>query len=233
MRNRLVPLGDRIARFLPARWRLSFRGWARRWFGGVESELTELAQVAGRGRTAVDAGANEGFYALELSRLFRRVLAVEPNAALTADLRAARRSNVEILPRGLSDRAARSELHVPIRGGVRLSGWGTLEAVELPAHDAEEVLAVELVTLDSLELKDLDFLKVDVEGHELQVLDGAKATLLRCRPRLLIEIRPRNLEAVAAKLRGWGFVRAAAGTPSGPVSPGNFLFEPDRGATAR
>lgn len=52
MRNRIVPLGDRIARFLPARWRLSFRGWSRRRFGRIEPELADLALVAGRGRTA-------------------------------------------------------------------------------------------------------------------------------------------------------------------------------------
>jgi hypothetical protein len=47
--------------------------------------------------------------------------------------------------------------------------------------------------LDALDLPKVDFIKVDVEGHELAVLRGAVATLERCMPTLLVEIDPLTL----------------------------------------
>ena len=46
---------------------------------------------------------------------------------------------------------------------------------------------VPAVTLDSLRLNALGFLKIDVEGHEPAVLDGGAETLRRCRPTIMIE----------------------------------------------
>lgn len=48
-------------------------------------------------------------------------------------------------------------------------------------------------TLDSYHLKRLDFFKVDVEGFEFFVLQGARETILKCRPHLLIEFNPSAL----------------------------------------
>ena len=42
-------------------------------------------------------------------------------------------------------------------------------------------------TFDSFELHDITFMKIDVENHENEVLQGAKETILRCRPIILLE----------------------------------------------
>jgi hypothetical protein len=58
-------------------------------------------------------------------------------------------------------------------------------------HDqfpAITTFAVEIATLDSLDLADVRFIKVDVEGSEREVLDGARATIARDRPVLLLEL---------------------------------------------
>ena len=44
-----------------------------------------------------------------------------------------------------------------------------------------------MITIDSLNLKRLDFMKIDVEGMEVEALKGAKETLARCLPQLVIE----------------------------------------------
>jgi hypothetical protein len=53
-------------------------------------------------------------------------------------------------------------------------------------------VTVPLEKLDNLFKDDVGFIKIDVEGHEAQVLDGASETLIRCQPRLLVEIEERH-----------------------------------------
>jgi hypothetical protein len=48
-----------------------------------------------------------------------------------------------------------------------------------------------MATLDSSYEGDVGFIKIDVEGHEQAVLDGAVQTIRRCRPRMLVEIDER------------------------------------------
>lgn len=76
---------------------------------------------------------------------------------------------------------------------------------------------VELLTIDSLHLKDVSLLKIDVEGMENQVLDGAKETLMANHPVVIIEIMGGNNYGTATpeirkkinytieKLESWGY----------------------------
>ncbi len=58
---------------------------------------------------------------------------------------------------------------------------------------------VQLMTIDSLKLENVSLMKIDVEGQENQVLAGAKETILRCRPVILIEIMGGNEIATASQ----------------------------------
>jgi FkbM family methyltransferase len=49
--------------------------------------------------------------------------------------------------------------------------------------------SVEMVTIDSMHLKELDFLKLDLEGAEYLALKGAEETLRRCRPVVFVEVK--------------------------------------------
>lgn len=78
----------------------------------------------------------------------------------------------------------------------------------------------EVRTLDSFELEHVDFMKIDVESSEGLVLEGAKDTIERCRPNLLLEIlsdSPDN--QVRSRLRDYGYEQHSA------VSKTDFLFE--------
>jgi hypothetical protein len=57
-----------------------------------------------------------------------------------------------------------------------------------PAHRTVEV---PMNRLDSIYAGDAGFIKIDVEGHQQAVLDGAVATIQRCRPRMLVEVEER------------------------------------------
>jgi hypothetical protein len=68
----------------------------------------------------------------------------------------------------------------------------TLRARALPTAGAEAVTLDEFTT--ALKITRLDFIKLDVDGHECQVLRGAEVTLRRFRPTMIVELSPYILE---------------------------------------
>src|ERR1051326_1629821 len=145
-----------------------------------EPELAVLDQLMRRGGTAVDVGANQGFFAYALSALADRVVAFEPNPDYALFAR--------VMLRGLADKPGRAAFHVPIdHDGTVLHLAGSLKGTH-GQFPRTRTYQVELRTLDSFALTDVRFIKVDVEGSEREVLDGATATIARDRPALLLEL---------------------------------------------
>lgn len=64
---------------------------------------------------------------------------------------------------------------------------------------------VQLVAIDDFALTRVDFIKFDVEGMELDVLDGAQATIARCMPMMLIEIIKSDLDQLRNRLVGMSY----------------------------
>ncbi len=170
-----------------------------------------LAAREGRTRL-VDVGALHGLFALAFTagRPAARALAIDPSPVAQETLRANLARNpdcqVEALQLALGDRdgtlAMRQE-------------WEHLEALPAGAQaDAAGVLTVEQITLDSLLAGRAfvpDLLKIDVEGYELAVLRGARATLEQARPWLFLELHPQRLAELGASATAVVAWLAAAG----------------------
>lgn len=123
-------------------------------------------------------------YAYWIARRASHVYAFEPSPGPSAYLRRARVSNITVFDIALSNTRGEGVLHVPIVDGE----------ASLGAHvDREQAtpVPVELACLDDFELSGVGFVKIDVEGHELQVLQGGADTIRRCRPVLFVEIEQR------------------------------------------
>ena len=168
----------------------------------------------------VDAGANIGYYALYAAPRVRRVWAFEPNPATLEILRAnaARAGNIEVVPQALFSRPGRMTLDVGSESEIShlvtpgAGGAGGAATVE-----------VEVTTLDDFVVARPDVriagIKIDVEGADLAVLEGAKATIARDRPLVLTEFsesagnRPEDLAAFAA---GLGYAMHAFVRTAGP-----------------
>ena len=70
------------------------------------------------------------------------------------------------------------------------------------ARLSEQGLEVKLVRLDDLFQSGISFVKCDVEGHELEVIEGAKELIRACRPAWLIEVSHREIEGI---MRSYGY----------------------------
>lgn len=179
---------------------------------GVGVALLELARnLRGDGVVAVDCGANLGVMAVEWARAMTgwgELLAFEAQErvfyALAGNL--ALNNCFNALARNAAVGAQCGRMRVPSPDYQRPGSFGSLELVQ---HASNEDIGQEIdygstaeiacLTLDSLQLPRLDLLKIDVETMELEVLNGARETLRRCRPMLMVE----SLKADKAQLQAW------------------------------
>jgi FkbM family methyltransferase len=152
-----------------------------------EIELDLVGELCRRDRDAIDAGANEGMYVLFMRRHARHVLAFEPLSTLHGKLCRRYAPDVTVHNIALSDRVGTAILHVPIAGGDPVCGLSSLNPTVAAAHPRHLEIRVPTMPLDAIYGGELGFMKIDVEGHEEAVLEGARATIARCHPRLLVE----------------------------------------------
>ena len=154
-----------------------------------------------RGDVALDVGANLGAHTVFLSHLVGkrgRVLAFEPLAANIAALnetvrRRARHTNITIVPVAVGNPALREEMVTlrvpgddPTQASLALQTSGSWEG-KPPVREVSVPLTSLDVCKDVQSLRHIDFVKVDVEGGELDVLRGASQVLSRHLPLIYCE----------------------------------------------
>lgn len=211
-------LEERVrAALIPARWRLAYKAWREARFG--EREFRLLPNLVAPGRVALDVGANRGVWTYALQKLAREIHAFEPNTKMFADLSAALKGRAVLHPLALSDRTGEAEFRVPRgRRGYSNQG-GSLSATAVPRDYG--VMTVRTARLDDLGIADVGFIKIDVEGAELAVIAGARETLRRDRPVLVVELEERHtgrpIEAMIGDIETHGY--AAFGLLDGVLTP--------------
>lgn len=168
----------------------------------LDEDLALLPALCGGVAVAVDVGAHYGLYTYYLARHAREVWAFEPLPRFSATLaRAFPRVHVESV--ALSECAGSCEIRVPVYNPT----MATIEqGNSLPYAEASSEIERHIVpvkTLDEYALADVGFIKIDVEGHELGVLHGARCTIEAGRPALLIELVERVRPGVIREAADW------------------------------
>ncbi|MFI1163213.1 FkbM family methyltransferase [Streptomyces sp. NPDC020801] len=182
--NRPPTLAARLAPLLPARL---VAAAARAVYPRFEPELARLGELCPPDcGTAVDVGGWYGPWTHRLAARARRVVTVEPVPHLARLLAAATPANVRVIQAAAADRPGPARLWLPPDdAGDR----GVSSLVRRDIH--ARALPVERVALDDLGLREVGFVKVDVDGSELAVLRGATGLLARDRPALFVELETR------------------------------------------
>jgi len=201
-------LARRLSRLLPIpRLRLKAEHWIYLHLEDCEPELKNLISLLpppSQRRTAIDIGANFGFYSLELQKYFDSTYAFEINPDVAREL-AGLSQSIVVIAEGLSSQQGFTTLYIPVVANNSLTGWASLHKENLPDAEHHIEVKVPINTLDHYQLTEVDFIKIDVEGHEKQVLRGAHETLVKNSPVLLIEVKEQNRLWVVDYLNELGY----------------------------
>jgi FkbM family methyltransferase len=191
MEDGLKLIGNSIRAISPRAW-LAARHAYLISAGHAEVLLRFLSVLVLDDRAVLDIGANRGIYTYRLSKLASKVYAFEPNPDLAADLRYLFGRRVEVFEVALSNSSGVTELRLPLRHGRLDSGLATIEAHNDLEGLSTRKVVVQMACLDEYQLPSIGFAKIDVEGHEIAVLEGAEKTLSAHRPVLLVELEERH-----------------------------------------
>jgi len=138
----------------------------------------------------VDAGAHIGFYSVYMAKLFTKVFAFEPSpfqrSYLERNKDANNLENLTIFPNALGETTSTAKLYIMGRSG----GSNTLCKEVGEVGDPMSVIDVEVLPLDGLRplISPVSLIKIDVEGYEMNLLKGAKNTILEDRPLIVCEV---------------------------------------------
>ena len=163
-----------------------------------------IALCSKRG-TALDIGANVGLWSRDLVDNFAKVVAFEPVAVFRECLeKNVVGDNFFISPLALGDHDTLATMIIT-EGN---SGHSHLDPTTLGTGD------VQVVKLDNLNIDNVDYIKIDCEGYEYRVLQGAEQTVKRWRPIMVIEQKPHDAYskdygqfAAIALLESWGMIK--------------------------
>lgn len=195
----------------------------------VEPEFLWIKEILGKNSVFIDVGANVGAYLYTLENHLKpeNIYAFEPNQQLFKRLKRLF-PKVNLLSFALSDVSTIAEFKIPVINGEKVHTRGTLQTSIKEKNEEKTILQkVEVKPLDDLvfdegyieqdrnaqtnkfNLKKLDFIKIDVEGNEMQTLRGAKKTIEKFKPILMVEMEQRhhkeNLWTLISEITDWGY----------------------------
>lgn len=217
-------------------------GWDIRRGAWYEPELELLPLAIRSGEAALDIGANFGLYAYWLARAVGptgHVWSFEPIPFTAKTFRLIQRGlgfrdNVTLVAKGCGEKSGRVTFTVPVMetgaisaGLVHMGRNDDRPGKEKHANFKTKDVECDVVTVDELlaaDSREVSFIKCDIEGADLYAMRGAKKTLERHHPTVVIEITPWYLEGFGLGVEdvtsffgdlGYQCYRYDNGTPQG------------------
>ena len=175
-------------------------GWV--WEGAILNNIERwLAPHKAEPFTIIDAGAHVGFHTVAYGNMFPAAVveAFEPQRNLLEYL------HVNINENGLTDRV---NVHECAVGHVALSNVTIQDTPPNRHHGGRQLgtgtRSFPMITVDSLNLQNVKFMKIDVEGAESLVIFGAMETIARCLPIIVAENNEQVITQDMIKVLGLG-----------------------------
>jgi FkbM family methyltransferase len=175
--------------------------------------LAQLLPALGTDLTVLDVGANFGTYTMALARSVGpngKIHAFEPQRLifnlLVGSVALNSLTNVYCHNVALGNREDRIEIpqydyNQPLNfGSVEFTPEQGEPLTQTRGHDPAKTEFVPLTTIDRFEFPQVHLIKIDVEGMELQVLQGSAQTLRRCRPVICAEHTKGSRESIQQEI---------------------------------
>lgn len=171
----------------------------------------------GDGVVGLDLGANIGAHTIEWARALHgkgSVVAIEAQErvyyALAGNIAINNCFNAQALHGAIG--AKEGVLDIPVPNYLIASTFGSLELRQTARSefigqklDPSRTQKVRMLTIDGLQLQRLDFIKIDVEGMEMEALEGGLHSIERLRPIMLIESIKSDKDAIKAFAEQFGY----------------------------
>ena len=176
---------DKIKRWLPAGFYYSQK--IAKVTRNGEPELRILRDLVPAGCTAIDVGANRGYYSYALSKIAGSVQAFEPHPELARFARRKLGPTIPVHEVALSNRKGWTTLYVPqVQRGVDVHYNSSLKKVY--PYETYIEFRVPMKTLDDFAFDHVGFIKIDAEGSDMDIVEGARETIERDRPNMIVEL---------------------------------------------
>ncbi len=194
---------------------------AMRYLKKGEREISVLKDLVDKSKASIDIGVYRGVYAFHLANLSQFVYAFEANSLLYSRLLLAfkNKKNVKIENLAISSSSGYTDLRIPIRDveadydveqKYQLGTATIHNKNDLRKHKFHKIKNIKKITLDEYNFNHkVGFVKIDVEGHELDVIRGANNFLKSNKPVLLIEIEEQytgmNPSSIISEIKDLGY----------------------------
>ena len=148
-----------------------------------------VSKLLNNKRRFLDIGANIGIYSYHFKNSFQKVDAFEPLSEITHRLKPFQNANFKVHNVAVSNKVGDLKFNIPMANGKPIPSLASLEE-----RDGEcEVRTVKVETVDNYDFNDVDLIKIDVEGHEQCVIEGAIKVIKKNKPILIVEIEQRHI----------------------------------------
>jgi FkbM family methyltransferase len=197
----IVEIGNEFEKRTLALLRGDYNGQKIRQDGTYERHFTELAKtVVNQKDYVIDMGANLGYHTLTLAKLVGnegRVFAFEPQRItfqqLNCNVILNRLGNVYTFNAALGE--SESFAHIELADYYKVvEGSFATNIGNTSINLTGDGDKIPVMTVDSLNLPRLNFIKIDIQGSELSALMGAKNTIMKYKPVMIVEIEGHQLE---------------------------------------
>ena len=170
-----------------------------------EEELMILEKIVNKNQESVDVGVYRGVYSYKLSQISKHVHSFEPNPLILPYLEKNLKKiikNMTLYGFAASDKEIIVDLKIPRRFKTINNknyeemfklGCATIHEKNEVSNNNFEIYKIKSIKIDNLlRNKDIGFIKIDVEGHEKNVLLGSRDLIKKKKPNMLIEIEERH-----------------------------------------
>lgn len=152
-------------------------------------------------RTYIDIGAHDGDTSVPFQDQFERVIAFEPNPRTYDQL--AQHKKIQAHNVALSDQPGTLTLKIPLQTGN--PQHGSTAPIRQELWDDTMDFVVEARTLDSYNFVNVDFIKIDVEQGEWQVVQGALNTIKQNLPTIMFENKRKENDRIIDLLYSFNY----------------------------